>query len=363
MSSIHWMDYVLAWSNVGRTLFRDGFGDTAYVDRLLAADPLAESPLPIDVEWSLRQEIRGELVLRGGTFRSPSDALPSEVQHAHFRLLLPRVPRPAHEQPVYVVLAASGEEGFARRTRIFTPMVRQTGIGVLLLENPYYGLRRPAGQKRADIRTVSDMILMNVAVIEEARSLLAWLGAQGHTRLGITGFSMGASVAAIVAARWEGHIATSIVCASRWASRGFTRGLLSRTIDFARLGRDAGSVEEARAKLVSYVESMDLHRHPLPRCLEATVVVGAERDGYFAASDVRDLQELWQGCASVWLPTGHAGALVYHAEDLRRAAAGAMLRLDQSLRERELSGRDVHSDPAPCLSSTIGYHSNKKEIV
>lgn|GEM_PF-4517251 len=72
---------------------------------------------------------------RDGTFTSPLTLLEPAAQTAHVRWLSGRSVR-GHE--ACGVLAASREEGFALRERLDAPRVRE-GIGLLLLENPYYG--------------------------------------------------------------------------------------------------------------------------------------------------------------------------------------------------------------------------------
>ncbi|WP_375759814.1 alpha/beta hydrolase family protein [Corallococcus exercitus] len=89
---------------------------------------------------------------RDGTFTSPLPHLTPPVQTAHVRWLSAERTR---GRAACVVLAASREEGFALRERLYTPLVRE-GIDLFLLENPYYGVRRPPGQKGGALRTVSD---------------------------------------------------------------------------------------------------------------------------------------------------------------------------------------------------------------
>lgn len=330
MSSVHWIDRLLAFAAIRRRLFTEGFGDVAQIERLVSGARLEAPPQPITIAWAAPRT-EGNLTVRDGTFSSPVSELPGPARVAHVRELLPRgAGRAAPEQPMYVVLAASGEEGFAGRTRLFQPMVEATGIGVLLLENPLYGVRRPPGQKGTAIRTVSEQVLMNLGMVEEGRSLLAWLAAAGHSRLGITGFSMGATMAAVVTARWPGPIAAAIFATGRSAVPLYTRGLQSRSIDFDRLGRGIGGAEAARERLGRYIAATDLDQHPRPRCPAAAVIIGARHDGYIAPAEVQKLHEFWGGSELRWLPTGHAGALMQHAGALRRAAVEAMERLDRA---------------------------------
>ena len=333
MSTAHWLDYAAAVTTIRRRLFTAGFGDTATLEQLLIHSPFEDAPRPVEINWAASPRFEQRMAVRDGTFSSPVAGLPEAARVAHVRQLLPSARRPAAEQPMYVVLAASGDEGFVTRTRLFQPMVEALGIGVLLLENPFYGPRRPPGQKLTAIRTVSEHVLMNFGMIEEGRSLITWLAAEGHTRLGITGFSMGAGMAAIVAARSPRPIASAIFAAGLSPVPVFTRGFLSYSIDFARLGRGAGGKERAREELGRYMAAGDLNRHPVPLCPEAAVIIGAKRDGYVFPDQVQRLHELWKGSEVRWLPTGHAGALMHNAEALRQAAVDAMRRLERATGE------------------------------
>ena len=40
------------------------------------------------------------------------------------------------------------------------PMLRERGIGSVILEAPFYGLRKPKQQFRSSLREVSDLFLM-----------------------------------------------------------------------------------------------------------------------------------------------------------------------------------------------------------
>ncbi|KYF75553.1 hypothetical protein BE17_16360 [Sorangium cellulosum] len=321
-----------------RRLFTEGFGDAAQIAARVSDAWFATPPQPIAVSWAAPPRVVGHHArhaVRHGTFRSPAAGLPEASRIAHMCELSPRVRRPAPDQPMYVMLAASGDEGFATRARLLGPMVESTGIGVLLLENPFYGLRRPPGQRGTALRTFADLMLMSLGMVAEGQALLAWLAANGHTQLGVTGFSMGAAVAALVAARWPKPLAAAILCAGRSAVPVFTRDLLSRSVEFERLGRGAGGAEEARRRVREYVAVLDMDRHPLPQCPSAAVIVGARHDGYVVPDEVERLHALWKGSELRWLPTGHAGALVKHGETLRWAAVEAMARLRRATAARQ----------------------------
>lgn len=330
MDPVHWLDYILSLAMTRRRLFAGGWGDRAQLDRFAPTLELGARPSPLAITWSPVAGGRGGLVVRDGTFTSPTAGLPDVANRGHVRALLPRRERSMQPRPMYVSLASSGEEGFAVRTRLFGPMVEQSGVGVLLLENPLYGLRRPPGQRGSAVHTVSEHMLMNLGMLEECLGLLETLAQEGHTQLGVTGFSMGGSMAALAAALSPRPVAAAIFSAGRSAVYAFTTGLLSRSIDFELLGRGEGGAAGARSRLARLFGTADLDRHAVPRSPDAAVIVGARRDGYVHSAEVQRLHELWKGSEVRWLDTGHVGTVLQHASALRRAALDAMDRLHRT---------------------------------
>lgn len=67
-------------------------------------------------------------------------------------------------------------------------------MGAVLLENPYYGSRKPREQTRSQLHHVSDLFVMGLALILECMLLLHWLEKQGLGPVGLTGISMGGHV-------------------------------------------------------------------------------------------------------------------------------------------------------------------------
>ena len=103
---------------------------------------------------------------------------------ARVRLLLPE-----HDlRGVAVHLAASGDQGFRVRLRFAAPLLAR-GIGALVLENAFYGARRPANQLGPAVRSVSDLHLMGSATFQEGRVLLRWL--REERRVPLRGFLQG----------------------------------------------------------------------------------------------------------------------------------------------------------------------------
>ncbi|CAF0973876.1 unnamed protein product [Rotaria sordida] len=95
-------------------------------------------------------------------FRSPlahylPDLVPSQIATAHFQLVLSR------------------DHGFNRRW-LFTAvsLINQYPIGSILLENPYYGLRKPPDQSRPSLLYVTNLHIMGEVLVSETLMLLHW---------------------------------------------------------------------------------------------------------------------------------------------------------------------------------------------
>jgi len=155
-------------------------------------------------------------------------------------------------------------------------------------------------------------------VIGAAAALLVWLRERGHRPVGITGYSMGGYVAAMVGAMFPEPIAVVPCAAGHDPVYTFTEGLLSRLIAWDRLGQNRSQVE---ARLSEWLRKAALVNMPPPRRPDATVLVAAQRDGYIDPDSVRRLHAHWEGSDLRWLPGGHVSSFL-----LARRAIGAAVR-------------------------------------
>lgn len=93
------------------------------------------------------------------------------------------------------------------------PLLKEWNIGSIILENPFYGLRKPREQKyayfppknelavtfnnlfrRSCLHNVSDIFVMGGCLILESMVLFHWCQRNGLGPLGVTGISMGGHV-------------------------------------------------------------------------------------------------------------------------------------------------------------------------
>ncbi|XP_040274369.1 protein ABHD18 isoform X2 [Bufo bufo] len=152
-----------------------------------------------------------------------------------FQFLVPKEWKSKY-RPVCIHLAGTGDHYFwRRRTLMARPMLKEAGMASLLLENPYYGYRKPKDQRRSSLKNVSDLFVMGGALVLESAALLHWLEREGYGPLGMTGISMGGHMASLAATNWPKPIPL-IPCLS-WstASAVFTTGVLSRAVNWKEL--------------------------------------------------------------------------------------------------------------------------------
>jgi len=295
---------------LGRSrFFADGWGDVALLESE-PGDVAGRPPDAIEVELG-PPERRDGLLARAGSFESPEPRL-TAGRHARVRILEPADPARA----AVLLMAAAGDQGFTARETFAASLVR-AGTAVLVLENPFYGNRRPVGQAGTALRTVSDLALMVSTAVREGRALTAWLRSR-HGRVGVAGYSMGGQVAALIAGASPFPLAVAAAAPPVTQASVFVRGYLRHLVDLDALGGP-----EARALLERRLSRLDVRALPPPPRGSSMVVVGARRDGIVPPADPAAIAEHW-GAELRWIEAGHVSAVLFHAEALRRAVRDAL---------------------------------------
>jgi dienelactone hydrolase len=308
--------------------FQDGWGDRALCE---AMDPeaLSRQRIPrLRIRLGPARRAFGGL-LREGAFESPEARLPSCARKARIRLLLPEPTQGGGEEEaggVAVHLAASGDQGFAVRLRFAAPLLEH-GIGALVLENAFYGARRPANQPHHALRSVSDLHLQGAATFQEGRALLRWLrDALRVERVGVTGFSMGGQMAAMVGASVPFPSAVVPIAATCSPDSVLRDGVLSHVAEWTALAAEGETIDAAREALCAHLARFSVTTLPAPAEPRAAIVVGTASDGVVPPSEMRRIAEHW-GCELRWLPAGHVWAVLRHQDAMRAAIVDAFERL------------------------------------
>jgi len=328
IAAAHPLDIVIALMSRWSKLFSRGWGDESLITRLSSRVSYHDSPASISVTWRSRSQ-SGGILRRDGAFVSPLTLLPKEASTAHVRAWT----RDGNRTAV-VILAASRDEGYQVRERVFGPLIRR-GLDLYFMENPFYGLRRTRGGPA--LITVSDHGLMVLGMVLEARALLEHLRAH-YRKVAVAGYSMGGHMAAITAAVSPFPLACAALAAGASASSVYTRGLLSWSVDFPALGAALGAAGSAigggmtqsaaaRERLLQLFTVADVTCFPAPMRSDAAVIAGCERDGYVLRSETERLHRHWPGSTLRWIPAGHFSALVSSRRALCDGVADAVKKL------------------------------------
>ena len=174
------------------SLFGDGWGDQETFNKLLKlrqsykGGGLAAYPEHGNNQFKLTELKKTSKHVNNftGSFVSPlcaasPDLLPPESRTCKFLMTLPAEWKSSRERRVCLHYAATGDHSFWRRYRFLAhPLARDYNIGSVVVENPFYGTRKPKNQKRSGIRHVSDLFTMGSALIMEGDFLLNWLRSQ-----------------------------------------------------------------------------------------------------------------------------------------------------------------------------------------
>lgn len=320
------LDRLYAGLSNRRRFFSEGWGDLPHLRELLSSGAPSRPPTAIHVDWQEEEAMDGA-IFRRGVFASPYSlmSLPEESRTARIEFVLPCKTTPA--TPVCLHFAATGDEGFTRRRVALALPLLKEGIASLILENPFYGMRRPAGQEGKMLRCFSDLWMMGGAAVEEGRSLLLWLRQEGYARLGVCGISMGGSMAAQVAVLTEEPLAMVGCMTAHSASTVFTEGILKNHLAWGVLDRQLGNDGPAVDLMRTLLGATDIRRFPPPRRPEAAILVAARRDAYVPPSSARKVHTHWPGAEMRWLDSGHVGAFLFHRDAFLAAVRDTFARL------------------------------------
>uniref|UniRef100_A0A0K2UCQ8 Zgc:110741 [Danio rerio] n=2 Tax=Lepeophtheirus salmonis TaxID=72036 RepID=A0A0K2UCQ8_LEPSM len=190
-------------------------------------------PVDIHKEDSSHNDLR----IVEGSFTSPfndvaPELLPDPVQKCHFQAILPKSKAKEGGTPLVVQYAGTGDHYFWRRRHLMAfPLLRERGVASILIENPFYGLRKPPEQRRSTLRNVTDLLVMGACLIMES-SVIYSLAQEswGYWPIVSHGISMGGHMAALGAVNWNkpiGLVPCMTSCSASWT---FTSGVLTESL-------------------------------------------------------------------------------------------------------------------------------------
>jgi hypothetical protein len=300
----------LRWLPDGKQVFSRGWGDEAAL--ALLDITAAQAPHALEVMWGPISRHTGHET-REGRFAAPLPGLPPAAGDGHVL----RVDPSAGGDAVCVMLPAWNDEGYATRLR-FATRLAAAGIASYLLEAPFYGRRR-ATPGRSPVQTVADFALLSRSVVEEGRSLVAALAADGR-RVGVAGYSMGGSLAATVGATLDLPMAIAPLAAAHAPAAVFTEGVIRNAVAWDALGTGA------QGRLAELLLRPSLLRIPPTPSTRDAILVAATGDGFVPPDVTRAIHEHWPGSELRWVRAGHATLLWRRIDVLVAAIVDAFSR-------------------------------------
>ncbi|KAJ2942777.1 hypothetical protein O0L34_g14965 [Tuta absoluta] len=202
--------------------------------------------------------------------------VPEIAQKAHFQAILPiHWPQPG-VKPMCLHLAGTGDHFFWRRRNLMVkPLLKEAGIGGIILENPFYGLRKPTDQVRSSLHNVSDIFVMGGCLILESLVLFHWCERNGLGPLGVTGLSMGGHMASLAATNWPKPLVLVPCLSWSTASAVFLQGVMSQSINWDLLEDQYlsdGIYREKLSKMVTIIDEAFLAGKKFARTYSEKVV-------------------------------------------------------------------------------------------
>jgi dienelactone hydrolase len=296
--------------------FADGWGDP---DLLGTPDISIGPTAPITPSWTSREVNDSGHIVRFGNYDAGDRNLPIRSQIGAVQSIEPD--REAHR--TVLLMAAWNEHDPTIRVAIAERLADQ-GIRSIIPENPFYGSRHPNPESHQPIRTVSDFMQMGLAAVTEAKGLLTGMRESGH-ELGVSGYSMGGNVAAIISATLDFPIATAPLAASHSPGPVFLDGALKAGIAWDALG---GIDQHERLRAV--LNSVSVLRVPPQEHLSRAVIVAGRSDGYIPMSATRALVDHWPGSELRVHRGGHATLVWYRKAALTSAIVASFDRMSRA---------------------------------
>jgi len=253
-------------------------------------------------------------------------------------------PKDWHDQKhktAVVLLPGMGEFGYRRRHEAIALPLAEHGVASVILEGPFYGARMPPTQKRSKLNTVTDLLVLGRATIEEARSLLHWLKEdQGADSLVVAGCSMGGLHASMAGSMMP--YATGIVAYMSPPSAGhaFCDGVLFNGLskELKEMVADGGRCDTLLVeRLRSFMTPTEIVTFPSPVRPDLAVITLGKSDEYVptVAADVwrNEIRVSWNGCKVQEVDSGHVTGLLVERGPYRKSILNVVGQL-----QREAAG-------------------------
>ncbi|CAI5440234.1 unnamed protein product [Caenorhabditis angaria] len=299
---------------------------------------------------------KNDVTFIDGYFTSPHallfpESMPGPVGRAHFRAFLPE----KKMGPICIHLAGTGDHSYFRREWLLVEDMLKDGIGSIIIQNPFYGDRKPPQQFRSSLENVSDLFVMGAAIIAETNYLFSWAAGLGYGPFAISGVSMGGFMAQLSGS--NAHRPTVIVPILSWttSSPSYTDGAIAPAIQWQNLQAQLEDQHYLdKIKQIPDVDWLDrmhemtsengdlparnmmrilmdyfvsLENYPVPIAPNLAHIFLADQDMYVLRNGgTKSYQEVWPGChVEMMENVGHVTAYLTKHQVWRRKI-GQLLR-------------------------------------
>ncbi|MCX7981680.1 MAG: alpha/beta hydrolase family protein [Syntrophales bacterium] len=310
------IDLLYAFVANRKRFFTGGWGDIGVLQSLVGDyAPPTGNGTEIEINW-MEDEHKGFFSIKRGFFDSPARdvGLPEQSRQAYVEWIMPA--DSTSHTPITIHFAATGDEGFSRRRMAFGLPLARRGVGSVILENPYYGRRRPRAQEGKFLPYVSDLWKMGRASTEEGLAISRWLRRQGYKRLIACGVSMGGHIAAKVANFSSEPMGCVAFLAPHSAEAVYLQGILSKYVAWEVLEREARGDFAVRDFFRAVLSQTDIRTTPPRYSMKAALIIGALKDAYIPRESVETLKKHWPDARLKWVRGGHVTAFLLHREAL-----------------------------------------------
>jgi len=259
-----------------------------------------------------------------GSFESPlKKILPEESHRAHFQLILPKAPHEtgwkpgSHDtnlakyyakRPICILFGPTGDHSFSYRRTVIAEPLAKAGIGSIILQNPFYGERKPQDQIRSRLRCVSDLMTMGSALVGETNSLLLWLSNEGFGPFATWGYSMGGQMAGFCSTMSPFPTALIPCMAPYSAVPVYSDGIMHDDVAWDEL-RQGNTIQHAKETMERVLNITDLKYYPQPLVPEATIIISGKDDCYVPGAGEK-LHAYWPGSEHRMLEVGHVTGML-----------------------------------------------------
>ena len=292
---MHWADRLairFVRSSRYPKFFSAGWGDQDALELFLANSDQHPEPPAAEIHWSADTSDDRDTVVRDGIFQSPSPDLPPEIATARVRWMSGR----NGSERVCLLMPATNDHGYVTRSRLAKHLAR-SDVASLMLESPFYGSRKVSG---GGPHTVLEAMILGRAAATEGLSLARAFQSEGRT-VGVSGYSMGGSISAVISALSTSPLATAPLAASHSPAPVFCEGVLRQAVDWAALG--GATAQRDLADVLGRSSALLL---PPPVHASSAIFAVGRDDGYIPPHAITSLHRHWPGSELRWLRGGHA---------------------------------------------------------